>query len=197
MNGVFPMAIDRSKVISSMGSVIAFGGNIVTGILTNFFLYRMVLAPDYKAILIGAIIAIVIGVGIYLVIAKEIIPERYHVKSAIVLGVLLGIVIGMVIPPFPLFEITSPTDNSAVGYVISVRGHGGIPDSKIQVFVITDYLYPQAKAYPDAAGEWTVFPVFIGEERHFGLEAEIYAEMTTPDGKVYRSNFIKVKRKAL
>ena len=60
------MAIDRSKVISLMGSVIAFGGNIVTGILTNFFFYRMVLAPDYKAILIGAIIAIVIGVVIYL-----------------------------------------------------------------------------------------------------------------------------------
>ena len=196
MNGVFPMAIDRSKIgISLIGSVTQLGGNIVTGVMGNLIAYGLVLAPDYKAISVGVIIAIVMGMVIYVVIGR--IPEKYRVKSAIVLGVLLGTVIGMVIPPFPLFEITSPTDNSAVDYVISVRGHGGIPDSEIQVFVITDYLYPQAKAYPDAAGEWTVFPVFIGKEHQLGLEAEIYAEMTTPDGKVYRSNFIKVKRKAL
>lgn len=197
MNGAFPMAINRSKIRTSLiGSVVALGVDIAISVLENLIFSRWVIAPaDYNAILIGVIIAIIMGIAIYLLLVKNVIPEKYHVKSAIVSGILLGIVIGSVISPFPVFQITLPKDNSAVDHVISVRGLGGIPNSEIQIFVITDYLYPQTKTYPDATGKWTAFSVFIGEGHNHGLEAEIYAEMTTPDGKVYISNFVKVKRK--
>ena len=188
------MPIDRGKIrISLIGSVTQLGGNIVTGVMANLILYKYVLAPDYKAILIGVIIAIVMGMAIYIVIGR--VPEKYHVKSAIISGILFGIVIGMIISPFPLFGITSPKDNSAVDHIITVRGCGGIPNSEIQVFVITNRKHPQPTTVPDATGKWTVYPVYIGEPHHSGLEAEIYALMTTPEGNVYESNCIKVKRK--
>jgi len=197
------MAIDRSKFRTSLiCSVTILGGNIVSGVLANLIVYGLMLgvpkifAPDYKAILIGVIIAVIMGMAIYLLPVKKVIPEKYHVKSAIVSGILLGIVIGQVISAFPIFQITSPKDNSAVDHVISVRGCGGIPNSEIQVFVITDDIYPQdKKSHPDATGKWSVFPVFIGGAYHDWIEAEIYAEMTTPDGNVYKSNFVRVKRK--
>lgn len=196
------MVIDKNTFgIALIGAIMAFVVDIVSGVLGNLAAYGLnlgvpkIFAPDYKAILIGVIIIIIMGIATYLAIKK--IPEKHQVKSVLALGILAGIVIGMIIsPPFPLFEITSPQDNSAVPHIISVRGCGGIPNSEIQVFVITDDIYPQdKKSHPDATGKWSVFPVFVGEKHQHGIEAEIYAEMTTPDGKVYRSNFIKVKRK--
>lgn len=188
------MAVDKTTLGIVM-AVVAFVVNIVSSVLRYIDTHGFVLrVPDYNAILIGVIIVIIMGVVTYFAIKS--IPKKYRVPSVLILGISIGILIGLVIsPPFPLFEITSPTDNSAVDHVIMVRGHGGIPNSTIQVFVFTDYLHPQEKAHPYATGKWTVYPVFIGEKDHHGLEAEIYAEMTTPDGKVYRSNFIKVKRK--
>lgn len=195
------MAVEKNTFgIALSVAILAFVVNIMSSILVNFAAYGLVLgvpkifAPDYNAVLIGVIIVIIMGVVTYLAIKT--IPENYQLKSVLILGISIGILIGLVIsPPFPLFEITSPTDNSAVDRVIMVRGHGGIPKSEIRVFVITDYLYPQDKAHPYATGKWSVHPVFIGEDDQHGLEAEIYAEMTTPDGNVYRSNFIKVNRK--
>jgi hypothetical protein len=80
VNGIFPMVVDRSKFrISLAGSVITLGGSIVTGVLANLIFYRLVLAPDYKAILIGVIIAITMGIAIYLSIAR--IPKKHHVNG--------------------------------------------------------------------------------------------------------------------
>lgn len=202
MNGEFPMAIKRSTIIISLvGFITTLGGSIVSGVLANLITYGFMLgipkifAPDYKAILIGVIIAITIGIAIYLAIAIKFIPEKYHVTSAITSGILIGIIIGiLVFPPFPLFEITSPQDNSAVDHVISVRGHGGIPNSEIRVFVVTDSIYPQSTTKPDLTGKWSVYPVYIGNPDQHDLEAEIYAVMTTSEGD-YISKYIKVKRK--
>ena len=170
-----------------------FGMNIIGGIIANLILYGFVLgipkifAPDYKAILIGIIIAFIITTIIYL--------AQINLKRALIVGIMVGLVITIVIPPFPLFEITHPKNGDIIPHKITVRGCGGIPDSQIQVFVITPIdQFPQDITKVDTNGKWTIFPVYIGEPHQSGLEAEIYAVMVSPEGNVYESNHIGVKR---
>lgn len=180
----FSASLVMELIASAVGNLIIYG--LTYGL-------QKIFAPDYKAILMGAMVAIIIGIALAIVI--KYIPERYHNIVALTLGIIIGVALAEVASPFPLFEITSPGDNSDVENIITVIGHGGIPNSEIQVFVITNDKYPVPTIKkPDRMGKWSIYPVHIGEPRQIVLEAEIYAVMTTPDGATYESNRVKVKR---
>lgn len=186
------MSIDKNTLRVLIIFVETLGINLIAGILANLIFYRglvwlKLFAPDYNALFVGIIIGLIVTIVFHLC--------KIDLKKALALGALIGLLLFIIIPIYPLFEIINPRNGDVVSHIISVRGHGGIPNSEIQVFVITDQLYPQGTTKVDANGKLFVYPVYIGEPHHRGLEAVIYANMTTPNGDVFISDYVKVKRK--
>jgi hypothetical protein len=185
------MSIDKNilKILINFFEIL--GVNLIASILANLIAYKglvwlKLFAPEYNALIIGVTIGIIAAIVFHLI--------KIPSKKALALGVLVGLLLFIIIPIYPLFEITDPRNGDAVPHIILVKGHGGIPDSEVKVFVITDQLYPQGNAKVDANGKWSVYPVYIGEQHSRKLEAMIYANMTTPRGNTFTSNYIKVKR---
>lgn len=84
--------------------------------------------------------------------------------------------------PTHAFEITYPADGDSVPRVIDVKGHGGVPGSKVRIHVCTedegDRLRPSV-GYVDEDGNWEVEDVELWDVTGYvlGEEAVIYTMM--------------------
>ncbi len=164
----------------------------------------------YQPAIIAGVIANVISDTVFYLIIKIIskkpkiankrifkVIEKHKIAAILIVGIIIGLIVGLTTSEAIKsdFKIINPKNGNAVPHKIKVLGGGGIPGSEIQVFVITSIdRFPQGVTKAGTNGRWTVFPVYIGESHQRGLEVEIYAVMTTSEGNVYESNYIKVKR---
>jgi len=84
--------------------------------------------------------------------------------------------------PTHAFEITYPADGDSVPRIIDVKGHGGVPGSKVRIHVCTedegDRLRPSV-GYVDEDGNWEVEDVELWDVTGYvlGEEAVIYTMM--------------------
>lgn len=106
---------------------------------------------------------------------------------------------GVVSSIIPVFEITSPKESDEVGQLISVKGHGAILGSEIEVFVIDDlgttWRAGSTFSKMEKVGGWELRPVLIGRpgDEDKGQMYEIYALLKTPE-RNYSTKHIRVTR---
>lgn len=86
---------------------------------------------------------------------------------------------------FPPFEITEPKDGDFVGRSCTVGGHGAIPGSEVNIYVINDLKnkYPQDTVGTTQDGSWESNKVIFGEDRSDDAEKEfiVFATITKND----------------
>ena len=113
----------------------------------------------------------------------------------LILGILLGFILAQTL--IPIFEITSPKEGRLVNQIINVGGHGAIPGSEIEIFVVDNlgHKWTPGTTFSEMKGNWELYPVYIGEpgDKDRGKRYEIYALLKTP-GQNYSTKHIQVTR---
>lgn len=129
-----------------------------------------------------------------------VLAQRWQrISIYLIVGVIGLIISTLILGPllFPPFEITDPVQKQTVEPVQMVSGHGGIYNSKVQVFVTApdSQVYPQSVSAVAQNGVWNVPNVYFGEPNDSGAEFRVVACYFDELGQPHHSREVVVIRK--